>query len=60
MKRYKVVMELANGVSRKFTKEFIVEAGNKKTAWLRAASKANDEGYGDYYKTIISCDVTEE
>ena len=60
MKQYKVIMELANGSSGKITKEFVVEAGNKKTAWVRAAFQANQEGYGEYYKSIVSCDEIKE
>lgn len=60
MKRFKVVIELANGTTKKFTKEYVVEAGTKKIAWVRAATEANNDGYGDYYKTIISCDEIEE
>lgn len=60
MKRYKVIVELADTNGKNFIKEYIIEAGNKKTAYIRAASRASEDGYLDYYKTIKSCEEIKE
>lgn len=54
MKYYRVIVEVHIDDKKKERKTIAVEAGNKRLASLRAMSELAKQGYGDYYKTLIS------
>lgn len=55
MKKYKVIFEIHVDVKRKIVREIEVEAGNKKTASIRAMGElAKDRSMSGYFKNIVS------
>lgn len=60
MKKYKVTIELVNDTTVKLVKDYIVDAGNKKIACIRATTAANIDGYHDCYKRIITVEEVED
>lgn len=54
MKYYKVTIEVHIDDKKKERKVVAVEAGNKRLASLRAMSELVKQGFGDYFKTLVS------
>lgn len=54
MKKFKVTVKVFKDNGGSEEKAVVVEAGNRKLAHLRAMQKLSQEGYSNYYKTLIN------
>lgn len=54
MKKFKVTVKVFKDNAKSEEKAIIVEAGNRKLAHIRAMQKLSQDGYSDWYKTLVS------